>query len=132
MAAVIPRSCRTTVVGDAVLDIADDVRIGERCRFMCHERITIEAGAVLEEEVVLIDFDHRADDVETPTRLQGLITGPIHVGAGALLRKGCVVQRGITIGAGAEVGHHAVVTRDVPPGAFVEGVPARPAARSAG
>jgi acetyltransferase-like isoleucine patch superfamily enzyme len=77
---------------------------------------------------VLIDFDHRADDVETPMRLQGLITSPIRIGARARLRKGCVVQRGVTIGAGAEVGHHAVVTRDVPPGVRVEGVPARPAA----
>jgi acetyltransferase-like isoleucine patch superfamily enzyme len=44
---------------------------------------------------------------------------------GASLGSGAVVLGGVTIGAGSTVGAGAVVTRDVPPGATVAGVPAR-------
>lgn len=125
---MIPKDASVHVAEGASLEVADDVRFGSKCRIVCHERITIGAGAVLEDEVVVLDFDHRHDDVETPIRLQGVVTAPVVIGERALLRKGCVVLKGVTVGAGAEVGHHAVVTKDVPPGARVEGVPARPVA----
>ena len=51
---------------------------------------------------------------------------PIVVGDGVSIGSSAVIMCGITIGAGARIGAGAVVTRDVPPGATVAGVPARP------
>lgn len=54
------------------------------------------------------------------------LAGRVRVGDGAFLGAGCVVREGVTIGADATVAAGAVVVADVPPGARVGGVPARP------
>jgi len=106
--------------------IGAGARLGERCVVAAHERVEVGAGATLDDEVVLIDFDHGISDVERPVRLQGLVTAPVLIGERAILSAGATVLRGVVIGAGARVQPRGVVTRDVPAGATVGGVPARP------
>ena len=50
---------------------------------------------------------------------------PTTVKDGASIGSGAVIMCGVTIGARAMIGAGAVVTRDVPDGATVAGVPAR-------
>jgi acetyltransferase-like isoleucine patch superfamily enzyme len=53
-----------------------------------------------------------------------------HIGRRASIGTGAVVMCGVRVGEGALVGAGAVVTRDVPAGGTVAGVPARILARS--
>ncbi|HMQ31725.1 MAG TPA: DapH/DapD/GlmU-related protein [Chloroflexaceae bacterium] len=49
--------------------------------------------------------------------------GPVVVGRDATIGANCTVLPGVVIGAGAVVSAMSLVNRDVPPGAFVGGVP---------
>lgn len=52
--------------------------------------------------------------------------GPVVVGREVTIGANCTVLPGVVIGDGATVSAMSLVNRDVPPGAFVGGVPARP------
>jgi acetyltransferase-like isoleucine patch superfamily enzyme len=117
--------CRFHLGAGAAVAIGAGARLGERCVVAAHERVEIGPGARLEDEVVLIDFDHDVGDVERPVREQPLLTAPVVIGARAVVGTAAGVLRGVTVGEGARVGVRAVVTHDVPPGARAEGTPAR-------
>ena len=77
----------------------------------------INTGAVVEHECDVGENTHLA-----PASVLG---GRVVVGADSLLGLGARVLPGIRIGCGCVIGAGAVVTRDVPDGARVAGVPAR-------
>jgi acetyltransferase-like isoleucine patch superfamily enzyme len=114
------------VVNHGAVAVGAGASLGPRCTIVAHAGVTIGAGARLAEGTVIVDFDHVIDDVERPIRAQPLVATAVTVGDGARIGLGASVLRGVSIGADAAVGPHAVVTRDVPPGASVGGVPARP------
>ena len=119
--------CRFHVGGGAEVRVGAGTRLGERCVITAHERVEVGDACTLGDEVVLLDFDHVTADREVPVRHQGLATAPVVVGDRVRLDRAAVVLRGVRIGAGARAGVRALVTRDVAPGARVEGVPARAA-----
>ncbi len=116
--------CRLHVHAGTVT-IGEGAVLGDRCAIAARTGVLIGERCVLGDEVVITDFDQRFDDVETPIRVQELVSDPVRIGAGAVLGPRAAILRGVRVGAGARVGAHSVVTRDVAAGAVVEGRPAR-------
>jgi acetyltransferase-like isoleucine patch superfamily enzyme len=90
-----------------------------------HERIEIGPHCMIGPHCYLTDADHGMDPA-VPVARQPMLVRPVVLEEGVWLGAGVIVLKGVRIGARAVVGAGAVVTRDVPPGAVVAGVPARP------
>jgi acetyltransferase-like isoleucine patch superfamily enzyme len=89
------------------------------------ELIVIEDDVVISFRVTVVVHDdaRRMDRVE-PGQLQGTVA-PVVLKRGCYLGAGALLLPGVTVGERAVVAAGAVVTRDVPPGKVVAGVPAR-------
>jgi len=118
-----------TKVG-AFVEIQKNAVIGARCKISSHtfvcEGVTIEDNVFVGHGVMFINdrYPRATAEGRLQTEADWSVT-PTVVKRGASLGSGAVVMCGVTIGENALVGAGAVVTRDVPPGAVVHGVPAR-------
>jgi UDP-2-acetamido-3-amino-2,3-dideoxy-glucuronate N-acetyltransferase len=124
------------VIGDEsrigpYVEIQAGAVVGARCKIQSHsfvcEGVTIEDEVFVGHGVLFInDKTPRAttDDGDLQRANDWTLVRTV-VERGASLGSGAVILGGVRIGARALVGAGAVVTRDVPPGAVVAGVPAR-------
>lgn len=106
--------------GGCTLEIGDHCYLGSRVHVHSASSIRIGSNCMLTDDVVISDGRHEPDDLA-----RVVSRGPISIGDRVFLGVKAVVLGGVTIGDGATVGAGSVVTRDVPPGAVVAGVPAR-------
>jgi UDP-2-acetamido-3-amino-2,3-dideoxy-glucuronate N-acetyltransferase len=119
----------STKIG-AFVEIQKNAFIGARCKISSHtficEGVTIEDEVFVGHGVMFINDRHpRATaDGALQTEADWEVI-PTLVKQGAAIGSGAVIMCGVTIGERALVGAGAVVTKDVPPGAVVAGVPAR-------
>ena len=114
----------------AFVEIQKGAVIGERCKISSHtfvcEGVTIEDEVFIGHGVMFINDRHPRATTQGHLQTESDWTVvPTRVCRGASIGSGAAILCGVTIGAEASVGAGAVVTRDVPPGATVAGVPAR-------
>jgi UDP-2-acetamido-3-amino-2,3-dideoxy-glucuronate N-acetyltransferase len=114
----------------AFVEIQKNAAIGSRCKISSHafvcEGVTIEDEVFVGHGVMFInDPRPRATAEGRPQTDADWKVVETRICRGASLGSGAVILCGITVGEGALVGAGAVVTRDVPSGATVAGVPAR-------
>lgn len=118
-----------TKIGTFV-EIQKNSSIGAKCKISSHsfvcEGVTIEDEVFVGHHVCFINDRHprATSDGELQTEADWKVV-PTRVCKGASIGSGAVILCGVTIGAHAMVGAGAVVTKDVPAGAIVAGVPAR-------
>ncbi|RXG91465.1 acyltransferase [Bradyrhizobium vignae] len=113
------------------VEIQAGAKIGARCKISSHSFIC--EGVTIEDEVfighgVMFTNDKlpRATTADgRPQQESDWTLQRTLVGRGASIGSNATILCGVTIGAGAFVGAGAVVTKDVPTGATVAGVPAR-------
>jgi acetyltransferase-like isoleucine patch superfamily enzyme len=114
------------------VEIQRGARIGARCKIQSHafvcEGVEIGDEVFVGHGVTFINDRH-----PRATRPDGALQTSedwtleqTTVASGASIGSNATVMCGVTIGEGAVVGAGAVVTHDVPAGAVVAGVPARP------
>lgn len=105
--------------------VGNRVQIGANTRFMIGGGLTLEDDVLLAPEIVFIDVNHEAANLQVPIKQQGWAAPrPIHIGAGAWIGYRAMILPGVSVGEGAIIGAGAVVTRSVPVNAIVAGNPA--------
>lgn len=113
------------------VEIQAGAKIGARCKISSHsficEGVTIEDEVFVGHGVMFTNdkFPKATTADGRPQQASDWTLQRTHVGRGASIGSNATILCGVTIGAGASVGAGAVVTKDVPPGAIVAGVPAR-------
>lgn len=98
--------------------IGNNVIIGDRCKIQAFA--FIPEGVQLGNDVFIGPHVCFTNDRYPPSQewLQTIVGDGVSIGANA------TITPGITIGAGARIAAGAVVTKDIPPGTHVRGVPA--------
>lgn len=99
-----------------------NVFVNQGCTFMDGGGISIGDNVMIAPKVSLITGGHPLPLAE---RRAYTATAPIVIEDDVWIGAAAVVTQGVTIGAGSVVAAGAVVTRDVPAGTVVAGVPAR-------
>lgn len=110
------------VVDAGCLTIGHGTNInGVGTKILCARGITLGEFCTLSWDVQLLDHDFHAitvDGVQQPS------AAPITIGNRVWVGTRAVILKGVTVGDGAVIAAGAVVTKDVPAGAVVGGMPA--------
>jgi acetyltransferase-like isoleucine patch superfamily enzyme len=115
----------------AFVEIQKNARIGRDVKISSHtficEGVTIEDGVFIGHNVSFINdkYPRATNAAGEPQSENDWQVVPTRVKKGASVGSGATILCGVTIGENAVIGAGSVVTRDVPDGVIVAGVPAR-------
>jgi len=114
----------------AFVEVQKNACIGKRCKISSHtfvcEGVSIEDDVFVGHGVMFVNdkYPRATSDGKLQTEADWVVI-PTYVRKGASIGSGAVILSGVVVGEKSIVGAGAVVTKDVPPGVIVAGVPAR-------
>jgi acetyltransferase-like isoleucine patch superfamily enzyme len=111
--------------GGGGISIGPHSYIGPNCVLFGAGGIDIGEGALISPGVAITSHQHTFASTELDIREQPLHFAAVTIERNVWIGANATVLPGVRIGAGSIVGAGAVVSRDVPPGVVVMGVPAR-------
>jgi acetyltransferase-like isoleucine patch superfamily enzyme len=103
----------------ALIRIGNGTYLNRGTEIVAATEITIGRDCKVAREVIIMDTDQHA----LPN--SELVAKPVRIGDRVWIGARAIILKGVTIGHDAVIGAGSVVTRDVPAGAVVGGVPAR-------
>ena len=103
------------------ITLGKNVFINHACSFLDLGGIRIEDGVMIGPRVNITSENHPVD----LQRRKTLVPGEVVIRKNAWIGAGATILPGVTVGEGAVVAAGAVVTKDVPSGTVVGGVPAK-------
>ncbi len=103
------------------ITVGKNVFINSGCCFQDQGGIEIGDSCLIGHQVVLVTLNHDL----APANRGSMSAAPIKIGRGVWIGSHATVLPGVTIGDNAVVAAGAVVTKDVPAGTVVGGVPAK-------
>jgi acetyltransferase-like isoleucine patch superfamily enzyme len=102
----------------ATLELGANSFVNSDCKIRCHEHIKIGNECAISHDFTILDSDaHQLNDK--------IKKGPVIIGNHVWIGTRVTVLSGVSIGDGAVIAASALVTRDVPAGSLVGGVPAK-------
>lgn len=104
--------------------IGNNTVIGRHCIITCKNSISIGNDVLMGSYVQIIDHDHGMSSSDI-IRNQEAEIGSVVIGNDVWIGAGVKILNNVVVGDGAVIGANAVVTKNVPPGVIVGGVPAR-------
>jgi acetyltransferase-like isoleucine patch superfamily enzyme len=103
----------------ARISIGNGTYLNRNAEVVAAQRVTIGRDCKIARDVIIMDTDQH----ELPG--SGMVAKPVHISDHVWIGSRAIVLKGVTIGPGAVVAAGSVVTKDVPAGAVVAGIPAR-------
>ena len=101
--------------------IGDRTGLNDHARVVAFDRIEIGQRCAIAQFVTILDHDHAFNE---DGEMQGYVTDPVKIGNDVWIGDKATILKGVTIGDSSIVAAGAVVTKSVPPGSLVAGVPA--------
>lgn len=107
---------------NGIVEIGPGSGLNSYSRVVAFERITIGERCAIGQFASILDHDHSFIE---GGKMKGYVTSPISIGNDVWIGDKAVILKGVMIGDAALIAAGAVVTKNVPAGALVAGVPAR-------
>lgn len=121
---IVGRYTTLNVAKGGLLEIGDNVGIGNRCEVACHHSIKIGSGTMLAPNVLMFDHNHTFD-LRTGVNQRQYDNGSIQIGQKCWIGANVTILKDVTIGDNCVVGAGSVVVKDIPDNSVAVGNPAR-------